>query len=385
MDFVDDRLNKIYTYVFEMAGIYELSACAIAFEGEMQRAYFRLLAKGKDLHPALVLWQKKYDITSDPIKRLARPFCNRLQDEIRDFQKTGNFSPALLVLNQHFPLNSTSTQIFESFNSKLETYLDYAIFQQMRFISLYAQSPKLFVNQRGPLIRSLGLSALLQDRRARKVDRMVDEQKKEGAIPIEFKLDDLREESRRDLSWIKPRDSAFLLNMRKGKWTPEYLKKFGIDINAAFQHVSENLTLRRLPHGTALNYIAFIEMAIDSLSPPLREVAIKNVANVLSRLQFSDQNIAYGIVGSAQKVLSSDALDDVEKIGAYLHLNFMAKSPQALTIEPKSHPLLKSAIKEISPSARLELEAYRIFAIDDGKGKRLSRMKRGSIAEDMGL
>jgi hypothetical protein len=385
IDYIDTRLDQLYAYLFEMAGIYELSACAIALEKELQGVFLRLLGEGKELQPALLLWQKKYDVANDPIKKAAAIFDDRLIDEILNYKKTGDYSPALKMLRQHFPMSVPGRQIFQAFNSDLESYLDYAIFQQVRFISLYAQSPTLFAEQRAPLIRSLGLSALLKETRIRKIDSQVAEMKKEGAIGMIFNLDDLREESIRDLSWIKPRDSAFLLNMSKGKWTPEALKRFGIDINQAFQRVSENLRDRKLSQGAALNYIAFVQMSIDALTPDSREMAVKNAAHVLSRLIYSNSSSEYGVFDLARIVLASEALDDADKIGAHLHLSFMENNCQTLTVDKKLHPALKAIIKEVSPNPKMELEAYCIFGIADAGGKRLSRMKRGAISEDMGL
>ncbi len=378
------RLDELYTYLFEMAGVYELSACAVAFERELQNSYLRALQKNST-YPALLLWQKHYGLTNDSIKKVAEPFRDRLIDEIVHFQKTKEPSPAILMFIKHFPRDTPSTEIFRGFNFQLDGYLDYAIFQQVRFIALYAQSSNLFEGQRDSLKRSVGLSMLLKESRTKKIDRQITELKKEGLIDEAFSLDTLRSDAMRDLSWIKPRDSRFLLNLRKEKWTPEFLSRFGIDVSTAFEKVSQKITDRRLPHSVALNYIAFIEMSIDALRPELNESALKNAAHVLSRLEYSDLNKPFDVLSVAERIIACDSLTQMEKAGAHLHLHFALGNQAAMPPNVDLKGGLRTMLKEVSGNARLELEAHRFFGVDSIKGKRLSGMKRRVISEDMGL
>ncbi len=379
-----EYFDSVYAFMKEMASHYEYSLCAVMLERKIQMGFLRALGETNKI-PLLLFLQDQYGLTDDPIQRIAAQFRPRLLEDMKHARNKKELSSAIELMKEHFPPASLESNIFVSFNTELSTYLDYSLFQQLRFMTLYAQDPSIFKNQEKLLIRAIGLNLFAAKSQIKKVFRGIEQAKSEGIVPQDFSIAPLLQRAQSEQDWIRPRDSKFLNNVIKRGVTLEDPEFRSMDLTKIVKRLSERLSERKLAHSTSINYLKFVNAVFDAICPTMHKEVYQNLSHLMSRMKYSPLDNGEIILQVCDRILNTELLNDLEKAPARLHQMYHSNVFEPTIADPELQKALPAMFKEIAPNARDELKAYKLFGMDINRNKRLNLIKGCALSEELGL
>lgn len=395
-----DFMNRVFGMMNDMAQDYELFLCAAAIEKEIQMSIIRSINETRN-HDAIISIQDNYQILDSPIGKKAFLFNGKLTSDLANQESDKSDLSSLNYLKAHFknytytttkPAMSSTYNVFSSFNNMLDNYINHTSYNQSNFISLYYKSEETFKNQEKVLVRSVGLDYIKKNRQFKDL----------GAGKIKICGSGFREEYfnprkiihriKNDLSWIVPRDLPLFSALSKRSRSFDEMSKFGIDVNEMIRIASSDIEKRKLSPTSTKNYIVGMSHLIENCEDDVRNQVYKISVKILSRIKYSSKTFDHNVINMAISINKDTSIPALDRFGATLYLYYAGVIHDSVTLSSTED--IKEAcemIRETAPDLSTELKTYLHFGFDKSEdlsirnNNRISKIKRASISEDLGI